>query len=220
MKPIILIDNGHGKDTPGKCSPVMEDGSRYYEYAQARIIARRIVSELCARGYDAQLLVPEVNDVPLKSRVERANKMAKERGMDNVFVVSIHSNAAGNGGWMQSRGWSVWTSPGRTNSDQIATCIFNRVEEELQRARYSDTFTQEDYAKRQRPMRSDFSDGDCDYEAKFYILTKTSCPAVLSENLFHDNKADVKFLLSEAGTNAIVQGHVSGIIDYIKQHYK
>lgn len=69
MKPIILIDNGHGKDTPGKCSPVMEDGSRYYEYAQARIIAMRIVSELCARGYDAQLLVPEVNDVPLKSRL-------------------------------------------------------------------------------------------------------------------------------------------------------
>lgn len=220
MKPKILIDNGHGKDTPGKCSPVREDGTRYYEYAHARVIAKRIVAELKARGYDAELLVPEINDVPLASRVTRANKLAKTYGKDNVFVVSIHSNAAGNGGWMQGRGWCIYTSPGKTNSDLIATCIFNRVEDELTKAGYPATFSQEDYAKRQKAMRSDFSDGDCDYEAKFYILTKTSCPATLSENLFHDNKADVKFLTSEVGINAIVQGHVSGIIDYIKQHYK
>lgn len=220
MKPKILIDNGHGKDTPGKFSPIREDGTRYYEYEHARKISKRIVAELKARGYDAELLTPEINDVPLTSRVARANKLAKVYGKDNVFVVSIHSNAAGNGGWMQGRGWCIYTSPGQTNSDLIATCIFNRVDEELRKAGYVATFSQEDYAKRQKPMRSDFSDGDCDYEAKFYILTKTSCPAVLSENLFHDNKADVKFLTSEAGINAIVQGHVSGIMDYIKQHYK
>ena len=38
----ILIDNGHGEDTKGKCSP---DG-RLKEYAYTREIASRIVAAL------------------------------------------------------------------------------------------------------------------------------------------------------------------------------
>jgi len=51
----ILIDNGHGSDTPGKRSP---DG-KFLEYQYNRIIATRVVSELVDCGYDAELLVPE-----------------------------------------------------------------------------------------------------------------------------------------------------------------
>ncbi len=65
-------------------------------------------------------------------------------------------------------------------------------------------------------VRSDFSDGDPDYESDFYVLAKTKCPAVLTENLFQDNKEDVKFLTSEEGKSAIVKVHVNGIINYIK----
>jgi N-acetylmuramoyl-L-alanine amidase len=43
----------------------------------------------------------------------------------------------------------------------------------------------------------------------------TQCPAVLTENLFQDNRADVTFLFSQAGRNAIVQAHVDGIIKYM-----
>ncbi len=43
---IILLDNGHGSDTPGKRCP---DG-KFLEYSYNRIIAARIVSELLARG--------------------------------------------------------------------------------------------------------------------------------------------------------------------------
>jgi hypothetical protein len=32
----ILLDNGHGVNTPGKCSPKKEDGSRFREYKFAR----------------------------------------------------------------------------------------------------------------------------------------------------------------------------------------
>ena len=38
----ILLDNGHGEETPGKCSPVWPDGSRLREYEFARDIVRRI----------------------------------------------------------------------------------------------------------------------------------------------------------------------------------
>ena len=66
---LILLDPGHGLNTPGKRSP---DGT-LLEYAYTRDLARQIVTTLKARGYDSELLVPETEDIPLKERVRRAN---------------------------------------------------------------------------------------------------------------------------------------------------
>ena len=63
----------------------------------------------------------------------------------------------------------------------------------------------------------DKSDGDRDYEANLYVLTHTNCPAVLTENLFQDNKRDVEFLLSDAGKHAIERLHVEGILKYLQK---
>ena len=60
----ILIDNGHGVETPGKCSP---DGRRQ-KRSYTRLIARENVSHLTAAGVTAQLVVPEDMDVPLPER--------------------------------------------------------------------------------------------------------------------------------------------------------
>ena len=57
----ILIDNGHGVDTAGKRSP---DGS-LREYKYTREIAEKVVSELKKRGFDAERIVPEENDISL-----------------------------------------------------------------------------------------------------------------------------------------------------------
>ena len=40
-------------------------------------------------------------------------------------------------------------------------------------------------------IRKDTADGDPDQEKDFYILRHTSCTAVLTENLFMDNRNDV-----------------------------
>ena len=45
----ILIDNGHGENTPGKRSP---DGT-FREYAYTREISDEVVRELAKRGYVA-----------------------------------------------------------------------------------------------------------------------------------------------------------------------
>ena len=66
----ILIDNGHGRETPGKRSP---DG-RLLEYVQNRLLARGIVDALTARGLDASLLVPEETDISLPERCRRVNE--------------------------------------------------------------------------------------------------------------------------------------------------
>ena len=51
-KTVVLVDNGHGKETPGKRSP---DGS-FREYRWAREVACMVCDLLQAQGYDARLL--------------------------------------------------------------------------------------------------------------------------------------------------------------------
>lgn len=192
----ILIDNGHGENTPGKRSP---DGE-LREYSYTREIAERVVLELTKRGYDAERIVKENVDVPLVERARRVNEVCGRLGSSKVILVSIHCNAAGNGGWLKARGWSAYTSIGRTKADKLADRLYESARM---------------YFTGQR-IREDRSDGDPDWEEGFYILRKTKCPAVLTENFFQDNKEDVAYLLSSEGKQAIVDVHVEGIINYIK----
>lgn len=212
---IELYDNGHGIDTRGKCSPDM----RLREYKKARELVKDIVSRRRAMGYDARILVPEDKDVSLVERCRRVNDICRQEGKSNVLLVSVHCNAAGGDGkWKSAGGWCAYTSPGQTQADVLATHLYNAAETAL--ASYIKDFpirkAQGDYDSRQRPIRTDYSDGDPDYEARFYILVHTICPAVLTESLFQDNKADCDFLLSAEGHNAIVNLHVNGVDNYIK----
>lgn len=193
----ILIDNGHGNNTPGKRSP---DG-RLLEWQYAREIAKAVVSRLRNAGYDAELLVTENYDVPLLERVHRANVKCQSLGKENVIVVSVHCNAAGNGKeWLKATGWEIWTSEGMTDSDRLAEWMLRMAE--LSFPDKIRVWRQEQYQR--------------DKEKNFTILKSTLCPAVLTENFFMDNKADVAFLLSEEGKKAIVNCHVLGIINYIE----
>ena len=59
------------------------------------------------------------------------------------------------------------------------------------------------------------SDGDRDWEEDFYILRKSWCPAVLTENFFMDCKTDLAYLQSAEGKRAVVTTHVEGILEYL-----
>ena len=48
------------------------------------------------------------------------------------------------------------------------------------------------------------SDGDMDWEEGFYILRKSLCPVVLTENFFMDPRSDLEYLQSRAGKQAVV----------------
>ena len=197
---LILVDNGHGVNTPGKCSP---DG-KFREYKWNREIAHEVVAELKKRGYCAELLVTEDIDISLAERVKRANNKCNQLGTKNVLLLSVHVNAAGNGQWLNAKGWSCFTSRGLTKSDKIADELYKVAEELMPN----------------RTMRKDYSDGDADWEAGFYILKNTKCPAVLTENFFMDNKEDLAYLTSAEGRKAIIATHVEGVINYIKKHGK
>ena len=192
---IILIDNGHGIDTAGKRSP---DG-RLREYKYAREIAAEVVKRLKTMDYNAQQLVTEENDISLSVRCKRVNDICKHFGASNVLVVSVHCNAAGaDGKWHDARGWQACVSLNASaKSKQLASYLFDAAQVEGLK------------------MRSP-KPGQKWWAQNLAICRDTNCPAVLTENLFQDNKQDVEFLLSDKGREAIINLHVNGIINYIK----
>ena len=79
----LILDNGHGKETPGKRSPLWPDGTQLFEYEFNRDIVNRLVRLFEGTGLNVVKLVPELNDIPLKERVTRANNYYKE---EKVFI--------------------------------------------------------------------------------------------------------------------------------------
>ena len=65
----------------------------------------------------------------------------------------------------------LFTCSGQTESDKLAECLCESAIKNFPGLR----------------IRTDMSDGDRDWEEDFYILRKSWCPAVLTENFFMDN---------------------------------
>ena len=196
--PIFLIDNGHGRETAGKRSP----NGKLREYAWTREVARRIVDGLKEEGETAFLLTPEDNDIPLSTRVKRVQAYCRQYGAGNVVLISVHCNAAGNGeNWTSANGWCAYTTPGTTRADGVAKCLYNQTEKCFPGKKIRR------YANHDNP----------DFEAQFYILQHTSCPAVLTENFFMDHYDDYTYLMSEEGKAAVVKCHVKGLIEYANE---
>lgn len=194
----ILIDNGHGENTPGKRSPLWPDGTRLFEWQYTREIAMAVEHLLRKEGVDAERIVREDLDVPLSERCRRVNEICREVGSQNCLLVSIHCNAC-NG---KARGWEVHTYLGQSKSDEYATVFWNTAKELL------DTKSR---------MRGDWTDGDPDWDSNFAILRDTKCPALLTENLFMDEEDDCRFLLSPEGRRTIVAIHVTSILKILKK---
>lgn len=225
---LIILGTAHLTTTPGKHSP--DKSLRECEYSRERIC--NIAAKLKKLGYNVKIdyLNLQPNSYISSSNPKRAqsleliyrckvvNDLCKRYGSHNCLYVSIHVDAAGNGlQWMNAGGWTAYTSKGQTKADRIAECLYDAAQVHLkdyaanmERLKHSGI-----YSASQKPIRTDKTDGDRDKEENFYILAHTSCPAVLTENLFQDNKADVAFLLSAEGKEAIENIHVDGIINYI-----
>ena len=200
----IILGTAHQKSIPGKGSP---DG-KFKEYKYSREVVKAVRDILQSMGYrtiidieDDDLGLSQSRELSLRCKI--VNELVKQ--YKDCIYISIHVNASGaDGKWHEGTGWEVFTSVGKTKSDELATCLYNTAKVNLKGAK----------------IRTDFSDGDADKEAHLYVLKNTNCPAVLTENFFQDNKKDVDYLLSDEGFHNIVRLHVEGILQYIKDNSK
>ena len=193
---IYVFDAGHSVQTAGKRSP----DKRFYEWWYNRIVVRKVADQLDELGVKYSFTYPleEDKDLGLTARAEEANKIARKFGASNVLMISVHSNAAGNGKeWMNAKGWSVYTTKGETRSDAYATLFWEEAEKVCQ--------------KYGRKIRKDTSDGDPDWEANFTVIYKTICPSILIEEFFYDNKEEMEWLMTDEGKNACAEIIVNAI---------
>lgn len=193
----VIIDAGHGINTPGKRSPLWPDGTQLFEWEFNRDIANRVKRNLAMRDIESMLLVPAIEDMSLKERCKHVNDYYSSNylyGWDTILI-SIHANAGG------GTGWECFTSPGETRSDKMAA-VFYEVAKKC-------------FAPSTK-IRTDYSDGDPDKEDQFYILKHTKCPAVLTENFFMDNKEDCALLMNDLFREQIARMHAEAIQEIIK----
>jgi len=193
-KYLWIFDNGHGGvidgvyQTSGKRSPVWPDGEVLYEGEFNRAIVDRLIKMCQSNNIDAVNLVDTDIDISLSERVNMANKLAKSSEKPCIYV-SVHANGFSD---ESANGWEVYTSPGETKSDEIATVLFEKAESAFPNYK----------------MRKDTSDGDPDKEANFYVLVHTSMPAILSENFFMTNYREChEILMSESGRDRVAKMH-------------
>lgn len=197
---IPILDNGHGGmidgvyQTAGKRSPDWEFGV-LYEGAFNRWIINSLMERLDYLKIPYYHVSPELTDISLGVRVERANRIVEDNFYTYLF--SLHANAGG------GTGWEIFTSPGETRSDFLADVFISTIEESSSEL----SFTK---------ARYDTSDGDKDKEANFYLLRKTHCPAVLFECGFMDNKEDYKRLWDKSFRDSIVDDLVTAIENIFK----
>ncbi|TXC91041.1 N-acetylmuramoyl-L-alanine amidase [Metabacillus litoralis] len=118
----IMIDAGHGKDTPGKRSV---DGMKEYEFNSA--VASKLKELLMLfEGVSVMFSHSDSSDVPLHVRTSRANSANVD------LFVSIHANAHGNGRtWTSAEG--IETFVYQTKPKEAAE-LAAKVQEELIRA--------------------------------------------------------------------------------------
>lgn len=190
MKFLWLLDNGHGKQTPGKRSPRLPDGKIFFEWHFNRVIVNGIAERLRELGISHTVLVPESDcgDI-LEERVKRANLYAKAR---NCILVSVHSNAGPGEGWSKATGIETWHYSKSERSAEIAKAFQKHLVK----------FT--GLPSRGVKFKS---------PGEFYVLRRSSMPAVLTENGFFNNLNECQFLLSPEGQKKVIDAHVEAILE-------
>jgi N-acetylmuramoyl-L-alanine amidase len=157
MKPILYLDAGHGGSDPGAVGAM---GTREKDVALGVVMLMgALLADVCEVRFTRKTDV----FVTLQKRAELANA-----GGAAMFV-SVHCNSAEN---RDASGFEVYTTPGKTKSDDLAIELFRSFA----------------LAFPTRRKRMDTADGDEDKEANFAVLRLTACPAALFELDFISNE--------------------------------
>ena len=168
---------------------VGEDGVPLFEGVCNRNIVDKIAFLLEKEGISYKLINPGYEDISLKERCVRVNKEQSIYG--NCVSHFIHGNAYNS----KAKGYEIWTSPGQTKADPMATIVYEEAQKEFPEFKW----------------RADWSDGDPDKEKNLYVLKHTSTPSVLPEVGFFDNADDAKIFGTAEGQWRIAKAYVAAI---------
>lgn len=187
-KHTVCLDPGHG---PGNVNG-SPDGT-YKEWEFTWDMAQRIKPLLEAQGVGVVLTKTADNYPSLTERAETSNKAQPD------CFVSIHTNAAGEGGWSSASGLEVYTSAGPMTAKRnvLASDLVN-------------AFHAAGVSLRSEPIKHEM----------YTVLAKTDAPACLIEYGFHTNKADVEYLKDTKYRDKLAEATAKGICTYLSVDWK
>ena len=187
----IVIDSGHaGRNVdPG----AINGATGLQEADVALVISRLVENYLTAVGYKVKMTRTEWEQAETDDLSYRT-ALANDWGAD-IFI-SLHCNSAVN---PSAKGFEVWTSPGNTLGDKLATCIYEQIAAEFP----------------DRVGRVDYSDGDPDKESRFYVLIHTDAPACLVEMAFLSNDEEAALLADATWQDRYARAIARGVTDYV-----
>ena len=170
----------------GHC-PGLDSGAVGPTGVQEADVAKAVAEKVCQRLTDMGHEVLFVQENELETICQQANDFGSDR------VVSIHCNSAEN---PQANGVEAFTTRGETGADPIASSILECINAEF-------PFLS---------LRADYSDGDPDKEAGFYVLRYTDAPAVLVEMAFISNPEEEALLGSQDGQDGFAKAIANGLV--------
>lgn len=179
----IILDAGHGYNTPGKRT---SDGKmREWEFNNAVALLAR---ELFKKYQNVEVTfthdVSGKTDVKLEKRTQFANRYGAD------LFVSIHANGHGNGKeWTDANGIETFVF---TSKPKEALELANKIQENLIQAT----------GLKNRGVKT----------ADFWVLKDTDMTAVLIENGFMTNEKEAALLKSEAYRIKCAKAIVEGIV--------
>lgn len=178
----VVIDAGHG----GKDYGAIAGGVREKDIA----LKLALKTEKYLSDFNVNTYMTRRNDVflELNERVSFTNRVESD------CFVSWHCNAFSD---PKSNGFEIFTSRGLSESDRLATLIFND---------WDRTFEQR--------MRGDFSDGDPDKEARFAVIMCKG-PAVLVETGFITNAWEREFIDDDANQDRMAEVVGRSIVQFL-----
>ena len=186
----IMIDPGHaGRNVdPG----AVNQSTGLQEADVALFVSKLVETQLLAAGHEVKLTRTDWEQAETDDLNVRTS-LSNDWGAD--LFVSIHCNSAAS---PNAAGYEVWTSPGDTEGDALATCIYAQIAIEFPG----------------RTGRADYSDGDPDKESRFYVLVHTDAPACLVEMAFISNDEEAALLSDSAWQERYARAITRGVTDY------
>ena len=186
----IVIDPGHaGRNVdPG----AVNQSTGLQEADVALFVSKLVETQLLAAGHTVKLTRTEWEQAETDD-LDYRTSLSNDWGAD--LFVSIHCNSAVS---PNAAGYEVWTSPGDTEGDALATCIYAQIAIEFP----------------DRTGRADYSDGDPDKESRFYVLVHTDAPACLVEMAFISNDEEAALLSDSARQERYARAIARGVTDY------
>jgi N-acetylmuramoyl-L-alanine amidase len=191
---LIALDDGHGKNTPGKRTPfIAQLGREIQENEFNKAVVNYANSELKRCGFRTLLVAPTDADTSLQARTDLANSKKAHA------YVSVHFDAFdGKFNGNDPEGFTIYVYPGHKNkpAGNLAKDVHG--------------FIKQGTKQQDRGIK----------EANFHVLRATNMPAILIECGFMDNLREALLMVNDQFRREVAREIAQGICKYFKVPYK